>query len=292
MTSEASARDCEENTSSITIIDSEIAEEAEDAEQRTEVPEESVASNGSISEQVANESKSQPQRLITPDNHSDNYSEEFENEEEADEEDVEESVNVVEQIVGEEEEDDGAGSANSSSVINCASAAKSSRSSSGSIRIRCEINISNSAVKSPVPADGGEEDVEDVDRTSAENSITCGSGESTSNNAKKRLFTMEDEVQSWTPSDYNEESHLFEMGILHESMVNLFLMQHGGHDRKLPRERQQPRMKYKNGTRMSLSFTNERVREIERHNQILVRKIFQQSASPQATVSITLSALS
>lgn len=32
---------------------------------------------------------------------------------------------------------------------------------------------------------------------------------------------------------------------------------------------------YKNGTRSSLTFSNERVREIERHNQLLLKKIMQ-----------------
>lgn len=49
-------------------------------------------------------------------------------------------------------------------------------------------------------------------------------------------------------------------------------------------EVQDKRAKYRNGTRLSLSFTNTRIREIERQNQILVRKIFQQSPSPDIKV--------
>lgn len=42
--------------------------------------------------------------------------------------------------------------------------------------------------------------------------------------------------------------------------------------------------KYKNGTRLSLTFTNERMREIERHNQILLRKIIK--SGPQSTCPV------
>jgi hypothetical protein len=36
---------------------------------------------------------------------------------------------------------------------------------------------------------------------------------------------------------------------------------------------------YKNGTRASLTFSNDRVREIERHNQLLLNKIMQNGPS-------------
>lgn len=38
---------------------------------------------------------------------------------------------------------------------------------------------------------------------------------------------------------------------------------------------------YKNGTRSSLTFSNERVREIERHNQLLLKKIMQNGPSDE-----------
>lgn len=120
------------------------------------------------------------------------------------------------------------------------------------IKIHCEINIEPSAVQSK------------ADQTPW---TPYDSPHKVDNN-----FIMEEGIRSWTPSDCNEESHLFNMGILHESMVNLLLLEHRADSRD-------KRMKYKNGTRLSLSFTNERMREIERHNQILVRKIFHQTPS-------------
>lgn len=229
MTSEVSggAKDSENNS----IIESEILDEVESGSGSVSIEERTDVVTPSVKDTVSEVTE--------------NYSEEFENynDDEEEEEQIEESVvesdkEVTVEEVEEEEEN------------TVASSSKSSTSSSDSIKIRCEINISNSAVKS--------------DQESVE--------------ADNLQFTMEDEIRSWTPSDYNDESHLFDMGVLNESMVNLLLME----DRKMQRERQ--RMKYKNGTRMSLSFTNERMREIERHNQILVRKIFQ-AASPQVMVS-------
>lgn len=255
---EVSAKDFDNNS----IIDSEIVEEEDDPED----------SNGTITEQVVNDT-SQKLHGNTPTVTSElteNYSEEFETEEEPAEA-VEESVVEYEDDYSEdvEEEEDITAPPKSMSDI--------SASSSSSIRIRCEINISDSAVKSdqesvvvlPMTDDKRRSNVSSASQTTSQNN----------HRESSTRFTMDEEVRSWTPSDYNEESHLFDMGILHESMVNLLLLE----DRKMQQERQ--RMRYKNGTRMSLSFTNERMREIERHNQILVRKIFQQSASPQVTVS-------
>lgn len=41
---------------------------------------------------------------------------------------------------------------------------------------------------------------------------------------------------------------------------------------------------YKNGTRSSLTFSNERVREIERHNQLLLKKIMQNGPADEGGV--------
>lgn len=41
---------------------------------------------------------------------------------------------------------------------------------------------------------------------------------------------------------------------------------------------------YKNGTRSSLTFSNERVREIERHNQLLLKKIMQNGPADECGV--------
>lgn len=255
---EVSAKDFDNNS----IIDSEIVEEEDDPED----------SNGTITEQVVNDT-SQKLHGNTPTVTSElteNYSEEFETEEEPAEA-VEESVVEYEDDYSEDVEEEEDITAPPKSMSNISS------SSSSSIRIRCEINISDSAVKSD------QESVVVLPMTDDKRrSNSSSASQTTSQNNHKESstrFTMDEEVHSWTPSDYNEESHLFDMGILHESMVNLLLLE----DRKMQQERQ--RMRYKNGTRMSLSFTNERMREIERHNQILVRKIFQQSASPQVTVS-------
>lgn len=263
-----------------------------------EQEEESTSNGTTISEQVVgdtNTAAAPPLQKPTENSAgelTENYSEEFETEE-VEEDDVEEVVESVRENDSSDVENETGPSQSS-----VAAASKLTDSSSSSIRIRCEINISNSAVRSDE-----KEEVEallaadDEDRTTVENSSTRSSHNSISSNVNKEQlaqplpenqFTMDDEIRSWTPSDYNEDSHLFDMSILHESMVNLLLME----DRKMQHDRQlhlhhqqQQRMRYKNGTRMSLSFTNDRMREIERHNQILVRKIFQQSASPQVTVS-------
>lgn len=272
MTSEVSAKELDDNNS---IIESEILEqedEDEDAEEKY-----STSHGTTISEQVViNEVVVAQKKLNENSELSENYSEEFENDEELEESVKEEEHNEYSEEDYEEEEEqdeqlEGVTAASSSGL-------KSSSSSSSSIRIRCEINISNSAVKSD-PVQEEQEKDEDEERTTIAGTSRRSSRSSHKISEQSNKFTMEEEVQSWTPSDYNEESHLFDMAILRESMVNLLLME----DRK---KQHQQRMKYKNGTRMSLSFTNERMREIERHNQILVRKIFHQSASPQVTVGI------
>lgn len=246
------------------IIDSEIVEVEEQVDE--DVPEES-GSNCTINRNKQGGYETMPkdrQKLddnsTIPDDATENYSEEFDDEGEG-----EETIEEVEEVT-------------LSSSASKTSACKRSNTSSSSIRIHCEINISNSAVKSDQHALLSN----DEDRTTVESSRRNSKDSTTGQNIEENKFSMEEEVRSWTPSDYNEESHLFDMDILNESMVNLLLIE----DQKLQRERQhQQRMRYKNGTRMSLSFTNERMREIERHNQILVRKIFQQSASPQVMVS-------
>lgn len=308
MTSEVSAKEFGDNS----IIDSEIVEESEEiavVEEEEEEEEESTSNGTTISEQnvVDITTAAPPPPPQKPNENStgeltENYSEEFETE------DVEEDDDVAEEV---NESDDSSdvenGTVSSQSSVAAAAAVEASKltdSSSSSIRIRCEINISNSALRSD---DQGDEvqallASDDEDRTTTvetRGSSGRSSHNSISSQANKQQnetppplpenhFTMDDEIRSWTPSDYNEDSHLFDMSILHESMVNLLLME----DRKMQHDRQlhlhhqqQQRMRYKNGTRLSLSFTNERMREIERHNQILVRKIFQQSASPQVTVS-------
>lgn len=244
------------------IIDSEIVEEEEDPED----------SNGTITEQVVNDT-SQKLHGNTPTATSElteNYSEEFETEEEPAEA-VEESVVEYEDDYSEDVEEEEDITAPSKSLSDISG-------SSSSIRIRCEINISDSAVKSDQESVVLPPMTDDKRRSNASSASRTTTSQNNHKESSNR-FTMDEEVRSWTPSDYNEESHLFDMGILHESMVNLLLLE----DRKMQQERQ--RMRYKNGTRMNLSFTNERMREIERHNQILVRKIFQQTASPQVTVS-------
>lgn len=140
------------------------------------------------------------------------------------------------------------------------------------IKIRCEINIDPSAVQSDSEPDGAKET----------SSSSPDNHDSQHHHRVANKFVMEEGIRSCTPSDsdYNEESHLFHVGILHESMMNLLLME--GNCKAQQREK---RMKYKNGTRLSLSFTNERMREIERHNQILVRKIFQQAPSAHIRVN-------
>lgn len=109
--------------------------------------------------------------------------------------------------------------------------------------IHCEIQIDETAVKS------NEDDAKDE-------------------NTKFEI----DEVASLTPSDYDDQAHLFHMNILNESMVNLIVAD----------QRERPK-RYKNGTRKSLTFTNVQMREIERQNQILVRKIFTHSAPPSTS---------
>lgn len=271
MTSEVSAKELDDNNS---IIESEILEqedEDEDAEEKY-----STSHGTTISEQVViNEVVVAQKKLNENSELSENYSEEFENDEELEESVKEEEHNEYsEEDYEEEEEED----EQLEGITAASSSGLKSSSSSRSIRIRCEINISNSAVKSD-PVQEEQEKDEDEERTTIAGSSRRSSRSSHKISEQSNKFTMEEEVQSWTPSDYNEESHLFDMAILRESMVNLLLME----DRK---KQHQQRMKYKNGTRMSLSFTNERMREIERHNQILVRKIFHQSASPQVTVGI------
>lgn len=241
------------------IIDSEVAEVAEGEDATTTeavlVDEQSVSNNGTISERVETQT-------LNENSATENYdSEEFEEEksvEESVESDNEEIEDGDELLLAEDGEE---------------AASTGCESSDSSIRIRCEINISSSAVKT--------DPEEDEDAT-----VTGPAGTENNNRRKsddKSQFTMDDEIRSWTPSDCNETSHLFDMKILHESMVNLLVLEE---ERKRHRQQQQAKLRYKNGTRMSLSFTNERMREIERHNQILVRKIFSQSASPQVTVSV------
>lgn len=270
MTTEVSVKDSENSS----IIESEILEEEE---QEVEDVQQNSRKSSSVSTVDEIESATVKRKNSQE---TENYSEEFENEDEIEESVLEEDVES-ERVEVEEE------SKSLEDVIqSTSSSASASKCSSASIKIRCEINISDSAVKSCIASSDGENnkvgggegyDVAET-RTTPAPSPSAGN-----NNTNNPQFTMDDEIRSWTPSDndYNEESHLFEIGILNESMVNLLLME----DRKMQRERQ--RMKYKNGTRMSLSFTNERMREIERHNQILVRKIFSQSPSPQVMVSRT-----
>lgn len=283
MTAEVSAKEFDSNS----IIDSEIVEQ-EDEEEELEVeydPElASSVSNGTITEQVVNDTRTGeaavPSPKLAQDNSTselltENYSEEFETEVE-EEQPVEESVDDEAEVEVVEDPD-------YSSDEDDVTITSKSHSDSNSIKIRCEINISNSAVRSDqeesVVADEDIEAQRKSRTTTTTSSTTSTRVDPSHNPSSNNRFTMDDEIRSWTPSDCNEESHLFDMGILHESMVNLLLLE----DRKMHEQRQ--RMRYKNGTRMSLSFTNERMREIERHNQILVRKIFQQSASPQVTVS-------
>lgn len=236
------------------IIDSEIAEFEE--EERRSTTNTNTGDGTPVSDDVIG---TRTPSANIKDNVSENYSEEFENTEEVD--DIVDGTEDVEESVASDDSSDGAEQDPPKPEVHSSTPASNS---SRSVRIRCEINILNSAVKSspepePVPSDHEPKE-------------------------SKGQFSMDNEVRSLTPSDCNEESHLFDMSILNESMVNLLILEEQRMQR-IRQHQQQQRMKYKNGTRMSLSFTNERMREIERHNQILVRKIFQQSPSPQVMVS-------
>ncbi|KAJ6638213.1 hypothetical protein Bhyg_10946 [Pseudolycoriella hygida] len=67
-----------------------------------------------------------------------------------------------------------------------------------------------------------------------------------------------DRVLSGPPSEYDEQNRIF-----HLNFIRRFVKE----DSPLPK-------KYKNGTRASLSFTNDQMREIERSNRILLTAIF------------------
>ncbi|XP_062540909.1 protein hemingway [Armigeres subalbatus] len=69
------------------------------------------------------------------------------------------------------------------------------------------------------------------------------------------------EILSSEPEDFDESGHLFHMDIMKTSLSDI----------SLPSSRKIPTVKPKNP--QNLSFTRDRVREIERHNQLLLQKI-------------------
>lgn len=82
---------------------------------------------------------------------------------------------------------------------------------------------------------------------------------------------FEVEIRSTPPSNLPEGVHLFNMSLLHSTLDDI----------SLPPMRRRP---FKNGTRQSLTFTNDQMWEIERQNRILMERIFRPSGSSRCSL--------
>ncbi|XP_037910927.1 protein hemingway isoform X2 [Hermetia illucens] len=75
--------------------------------------------------------------------------------------------------------------------------------------------------------------------------------------------TADMQISSNTPSDFNSDDHALHLDFIRASTPKLA----------------QSGKKTKNGTRYNFSFSNDRMREIERHNRILLQKILSKGQS-------------
>ncbi|GAB0095151.1 hypothetical protein DMENIID0001_105040 [Sergentomyia squamirostris] len=82
---------------------------------------------------------------------------------------------------------------------------------------------------------------------------------------------FEMEIRSTPPNNLPEGVHLFNVSLLHSALDDI----------SLPPMRRKP---FKNGTRQSLTFTNDQMWEIERQNRHLMERIFRPTGSSRCSL--------
>ncbi|XP_058824900.1 uncharacterized protein LOC131685292 [Topomyia yanbarensis] len=97
--------------------------------------------------------------------------------------------------------------------------------------------------------------------TRDEDALSSISGSSLSSRGSRQRGGFQVDLLSSEPEDFDESDHLFHMDIMKNSLSDI----------SLPESRKMVPNKAKNSQNMS--FSRERVREIERHNQLLLQRI-------------------
>ncbi|XP_055616798.1 protein hemingway isoform X2 [Toxorhynchites rutilus septentrionalis] len=94
-----------------------------------------------------------------------------------------------------------------------------------------------------------------------EDALSCRSDASSVSREKRHYGAFQVDLMSSEPEDFDESGHLFHMDIMKDSLSDI----------SLPVARRVVQEKCKSA--QNLSFSRQRVREIERHNQLLLQKI-------------------